>query len=282
MRLFLIQWRAEMWKLLARKRTYLGFGAFLVLEIVIFILLSQDFGKAWLRTMIQRNGESFTQYFSGLTVGYIVLRLAIVLLGGIYLSLVAGDVLAKESEDGNLRLILARPISRLRLLAIKFLCCLVYTVVLIQFIAWSALLLGMVLRGWGGGLCAFAPEQEFLAFYDFGEGLQRYAMASVTLSLSMMAATFLAFFFSCWRIKPAAATITALSYLFVDMILREAHLVEAKRYLLLTHYMSSWSMVFFEQVPWFVLLKNYSILSAVGLTLFTLGALVFDSRDIKS
>src|ERR1700712_289903 len=109
MRLLLTQWRAEMWKLMARKRTYLGFGAFFVLEIVIYFLLSQDFGNRWLRTMIQRGGESFSQYFSGLTVGYVVLRLAIVLLGGIYLTLVAGDVLAKESEDGNLRLILARP-----------------------------------------------------------------------------------------------------------------------------------------------------------------------------
>lgn len=282
MRLFFTQWRAELWKLFARKRTYLGFGAFVLLEFVIYFLLSQDFGNRWLRTIIQRSGESFTQYFSGLTVGYIVLRLAIVLLGGIYLSLVAGDVLAKEAEDGNLRLILARPISRLRLLTVKFASCLFYTVVLIQFISWSALLLGIGLRGWGGGLCAFAPEQEFMAFYDPWEGLQRYALATITLSLSMMAATFLAFFFSCWRIKPAAATITALSYLFIDMILRESHMMESHKGWLLTQYMSTWSMVFFEQIPWVIIVRNYVTLCAVGLTLFVLGALVFESRDIKS
>src|SRR3954464_3357901 len=115
MRLSVIRWRAEMWKLLAPNSTYLGFGAFVLLEILIYFMLSRDFGQRWLRAMIQRGGESFGQYFSGLTVGYLVLRLAVFLLGGIYLTLVAGDVVAKESEDGNLRLILARPVSRLRL-----------------------------------------------------------------------------------------------------------------------------------------------------------------------
>ena len=77
--------------------------------MLIYFLLSRDFGKNWLRHMIQRGGESFESYFSGITIGYLILRLSTFLLGGIYLTLVAGDVVAKESEDGNLRLILAGP-----------------------------------------------------------------------------------------------------------------------------------------------------------------------------
>lgn len=282
MRLFLTQWRAEMWKLLARKRTYLGFGAFLLLEILIYILLSQDFGHRWLRNMIQRGGESFESYFSGITIGYFILRLSTFLLGGIYLTLVAGDVVAKESEDGNLRLILARPISRVRLLSAKYLSCVVYGFVLMQFIGWTALGLGVVLRGWGGGLFAFAPEQEFMAFYDAGEGLQRYALGTIGISLSMVGASSIAFFFSCWRIKPAAATITALSYLFMDMVLREGHFMDSYKHFLITNYMATWSMVFFEQIPWAAILRNYAMLGGVCLTLFVLGAAVFESRDLKS
>jgi ABC-2 type transport system permease protein len=282
MNLFLAQWRSEMWKLLARKRTYLGFGAFLLLEILIYILLSQDFGHRWLRNLIQRSGESFESYFSGITIGYIILRLSTFLLGGIYLTLVAGDVVAKESEDGNLRLILARPITRVRLLAVKYISCIVYGFVLMQFISWTALTLGVILRGWGGGLFAFAPEQEFMAFYDAGEGLQRYALGTIGISLSMMGASSVAFFFSCWRIKPAAATITALSYLFMDMVLREGHFMDSYKHLLMTNYIASWSLVFFEQIPWPLIIRNYTILSAICLTLFVLGATVFENRDLKS
>ena len=38
MSLFFLQLRGELWKLFARKRTYIGFGAFFVLEGVILIL----------------------------------------------------------------------------------------------------------------------------------------------------------------------------------------------------------------------------------------------------
>jgi len=282
MKLFLIQWRAEMRKMIARKRTYLGFGAFVLLEIVLYIVFHLDKVETWFRRMIQHQGEAFESYFSSLTLAYLVLRLSVFLLGAIYLTLIAGDVVAKESEDGNLRLILARPVSRLRLLAMKFLACMLYSFVLIQFITWSALGLGVLVRGWGGGLFAIAPEQQYLAFYDAGEGLQRYAMGSLLMACSMMCAASVAFFFSCWRIKPSAATITALSYLFMDMVLREGHFMDSYKHLLITHYMSSWSMVFFEQIPWVVILRNYAIQAGVALTLFVLGAAVFESRDLKS
>jgi ABC-2 type transport system permease protein len=282
MKLFFVQWRSELHKLLARKRTFLGFGAFVLLEIVMYILVTVE-GQGWFRRVIQNEGEVFEKYFSGLTLGYLVLRLSIFLLGAIYLSLVAGDVVAKESEDGNLRLILARPISRLRLLTLKYASCILYTVVLIQFIAWTALLLGIILRGWGGGLFAFAPEQQFIAFYDATEGLKRYAMSTVSVSLSMMIVTSIAFFLSCcWRIKPAAATIVAISYLFIDMILREGHFVENHRGLLITEHTAAWSMVFFEEIPWAVMFQHYAKLAGVSLTLFVLAAVVFESRDVKS
>src|SRR5438128_435337 len=134
-------------KMLARKRTFLGFGAFVLLEVVLYIVFHLDKVENWFRFMIQHQGEAFESYFSALTLGYFVLRLSVFLLGAIYLTLVAGDVVAKESEDGNLRLILARPVSRLRLLALKYLGCMVYAFVLIQFISWSALGLGVLVRG---------------------------------------------------------------------------------------------------------------------------------------
>lgn len=282
MKLFLWQWQAELRKMLARKRTFLGFGAFILLEIVLFIVFQLDGVERFFERMISRQGEAFDSYFSALTLAYLVLRMAVFLLGGIYLTLVAGDVVAKESEDGNLRLLLARPISRIRLLAVKFASVNVYGVVLIQFIAWTALLLGWLVRGWGGGFFAFAPEQEFMTFYDAGEGLLRYAMCTVTLSVSMSMACCLAFFFSCWRIKPSAATITALSYLFLDMILRESGFMDNYRHLLLTHYMNVWSMILFDQIPWAVIVRHYAILAGIGMSLFVAGAAIFSSRDLKS
>lgn len=283
MRLFFIQFGAELRKMLARKRTFLGFGSFLVLEIMIYWVLNRDGPSNGLRKLIARQGESFEQYFSALTLGYIVLVLSLMLCS-VFMTLVSGDVVAKESEDGNLRLVLARPVSRLRLLTLKFLSCMVFSFVLVQFIVWSVLLMGILQRGWGGGLFIFPPfaPSETLAFYDAADGLQRYAIASGTLSLSMMCVSAMGFFMSCFRIKPAAATITAFAYLFVDSILRESRLMENYNHYLVTYYISMWRNVFYEVVPWVSILRGYAVLAGVSLTLFVLGAAVFQSRDVKS
>ena len=281
MNLFFWQLQAEIRKMLARKRTYLGFGAFILLEVVIFAMLHLDKVENGFRKMIQHQGESFEKYFSALTLGFIVLML-ILLLSAVFMVLVAGDVVAKESEDGNLRLILSRPISRLRLLTIKYVACQIYTIVLMQFTVWSILLTGIILRGWGGGLIVFVPEEQMLVLFDANEGLVRYGYASLGLCASMMGATSIAFFLSCFRIKPAAATISALSYLFMDSVLRELHIMDSYKHFLITHYMTTWRMLFMETIPWVTVLRQYSTLAGVSLTLFVLGAMVFESRDVKS
>ena len=59
MKLFLTQWRAEMRKLIARKRTFLGFGAFVLLEVVIFAVLHLD--NEEVAGTIEVDAEGFVQ-----------------------------------------------------------------------------------------------------------------------------------------------------------------------------------------------------------------------------
>ena len=92
MSLFLLQLRGELWKLFARKRTYLGFGVFLTVETLILILWQLPGGQRWMRRMIEQSGGAFDTYFSGLTVAMIMLTMTVFLLGGLYLALVGGDV----------------------------------------------------------------------------------------------------------------------------------------------------------------------------------------------
>jgi ABC-2 type transport system permease protein len=281
MSLFLTQLRAEILKLFARKRTFIGFGAFLLLEIVILFLF-QTKGVNRFKSLIVQQGEAFEKYYSALTIAHIVLGAAVFLLGGIYLALVAGDIVAKESEDGHMRLLLARPVSRFRLLLVKYLTCALYTVALVQFITWSAFLMGLFIKGWGGGYFAYSPEAGIAAFYDWGEGLRKYTIASLCLSVAMITVSSVAFFLSCLPIKPAAATITALSYVLIDMILRNMGFMEDYRHLLLTHHMASWAKTLAVDPQWAVILRSFTALVGVNTSLFLAGVVVFDSRDLKS
>ena len=124
-----------------------------------------------------------------------VLVWSVFLLGSLYLALVSGDLVAKEAEDGTLRMLLCRPVSRARLLLLKAIACLVYTVVLVLFIGITALLAGFAYGG-TGGLFVFIPVERMFALYDFNSGLIRYAWAIPLLALSLSTISFLGLFFS--------------------------------------------------------------------------------------
>jgi ABC-2 type transport system permease protein len=279
--LFFQQWRAEWLKLLGRKRTYIGFVAFLLLELAVLAMVHLK-GSNHFRTLILRQGQAFEEYYSALTVAMILLMGSVFLLGGIYVALVAGDIVAKENEDGHLRMLLARPVSRVRLLLVKYLTCLGYTVLLVQFIAWTALLMGVALLGWGGGFFGLIPELGLTVLCDWDEGMRRYLMMSLSTSFTLMTVTSVAFMLSCLPIKPAAATIGALSYMLIDFILRNMGFMEDYKHLLFTHHMQAAGWVLADEPRWAVVWRSFSVLGAMNLTFFLLGVGVFDARDLKS
>jgi ABC-2 type transport system permease protein len=280
--LFFRQWQGELLKLFARRRTYIGFGAFLALEVAILIIFRLKGVERVFERMISRQGMAFEQYYSALTLAFMIMGISVVLLGAIYLALVAGDIVAKEGEDGHYRLLLVRPISRARMLLIKYLTCIGYTFALVQFITWSSFVLGLTLKGWGGGFFVMAPEIGLLSFYEWGFGLQRFAIASVFLSLSMMTISSIAFLLSCFPIKPAAATIGALSYFIIDRILKETGFMDNYDHLLLTKHIVSWTRLLVEEIPWPIIIRDYTALGAVCLSCLIVGIAIFESRDLKS
>jgi ABC-2 type transport system permease protein len=280
--LFLHQWKSELLKLFARRRTYIGFVAFLALELVIWLLFEFLNGAKRLAGLISRQGQAFEKYDSALTIAFIIIGLSVLLLGAIYLALVAGDIVAKENEDGHYRLLLVRPISRVRLLFIKYLSCTGYTFLLMQFIVWTSFLLGLILKGWGGGFFVGNIYPPMIEFYPWGEGLERFFVSTLLMSFSMTLISSIAFFFSCLPMKPAAATIGALSYFLIDWIMRESGFMGNYDQFLLTKHISSWALALKATIPWPVILRSFTVIAAVNASLFIFGAAVFESRDLKS
>src|SRR5581483_5290426 len=135
--LFRLQLGHELRKLFARKRTYIGFGAFVLVEALVLFLVNLPKPRSHFRRLIEQNGYGFDEYFSGLTLALLMVMWTTFLLGALYLALVAGDVVSKEVEEGTLRMILCRPVSRARIVALKYLACIVYTFVLVLFIGLS-------------------------------------------------------------------------------------------------------------------------------------------------
>ncbi len=281
MSLFFRQLRGELWKLFARKRTYIGFGAFLALEIVILIIFQlPKVQRSW-RHIIERAGFGFEQYFSGITLAFQIVLWTSFLLGGLYVALVAGDVVSKEVEDGTMRMTLCRPVSRVRVLALKYLACLLYTFALVFFIGLSALAIGTVRQGIGG-FFAFQPMDNLFALFEFGPGLARYLGSLVLLGLSLLSVTSLGFALSCFEMKPAAATICTLSYFFADNIFRRIPYFESIKVWFITSHTEAWYGVFRSPIPVAAMVEDYAYLVAVNATVVLIAAAHFQQRDFKS
>jgi ABC-2 type transport system permease protein len=279
MSLFILQLRGELEKLLARKRTYLGFGVFILVELLLLFLLNLPRVQRPLLRVMEEAG--YPAGLSGLTLAFLVLLWSVFLLGSLYLALVAGDVVSKEVEEGTLRMLLCRPISRERLLTLKALTLIFYTLALCWFIALTALGAGLI-QGGAGPLFVFAPTEKVTAFYEFLPGLGRYFFAAGLLSLCLLTIPALGFFLSCLEMKPAAATITTLSYFFLDSILKNIPFFESIRGWFITSHMSIWVQGLQPVIPWARILESLTLLAAVNLSLYLLARAVFARRDFKS
>ena len=145
--LFPTQLRGELKKLFARRRTWIGYGVFLAMEAILLFVFKLDRSQQHMRRLIERNGFAFDDYYSSLTVTYWVMGFSMFLLGSIFFALVSGDIVAKEAEDGNLRLVLARPVSRLRILLLKYAAVAIYTFSFVIFVGVSGYLMSVAALG---------------------------------------------------------------------------------------------------------------------------------------
>lgn len=273
--------RNELWKLFGKKRTYIGFGAFLVVQNGILLLVRFTHVRTDMARLLEGNGYLAQEYISALTVAVLMLIPQIVLLMPLYAALVGGDLVAKEAEDGTLRMILSRPISRFRLLFAKWLSGVIFSVLLVGVLGATAVCFARIWFPWGG-MFVTLPGTGVFSLLSAGEGVRLYMASHLFLAINASAVTGLAFMFGCFNMKPAAATILALSFMFVNLVLESIPFFERFQEFLITHHFRSWLLVYAEPADWPRIIGSLCVLLGFNLTVFLIGAAAFQARDIKS
>jgi ABC-2 type transport system permease protein len=278
--MFYRQLKNELWKLFGKKRTYIGFGAFLLAQTAMLLAFKYTRWQGDFERLLNGNGYLASEFISALTVSVVMLIPQIMLLMPLYTTLVGGDLVAKEAEDGTLRMILARPISRLRLLFVKWSAGIFFAVVLVLALGLTALGFARVLFPWKG-MFVFAPGQAF-SVLSVSDGLERFVFSHLFLAVNASVMVSVAFMFSCFNMKPAAATILALSFLFLSVVMESIPFFDRYENWFITHHFKCWLMVFRNPIPWAQIVQSEIILFAVSATAFVIGSMAFQVRDIKS
>ena len=278
--MFFLQLRNEIWKLFGKKRTYIGFGMFLIAQNIIIVVHRLPRVRHQISQLLEHNGFMVERYISVLTISTLMVSLMALTLMPLYTALVGGDLVAKEAEDGTLRMILSRPISRLRLLFVKWSAGIIFAVALVLALGLTAMGFASLLFPWKG-MFVFAPGQAF-SVLTAHEGLMRFIFSLLFMAVNASVMVSVAFMFSCFNMKPAAATILALSFLFVSMVMENIPFFDRYENWFVTHHFKCWLLIFLDPAPWTQICQSEIILFAMSATAFIIGAMAFSVRDIKS
>ena len=280
--MFLAQLKNELRKLFGKKRTYIGFGAFVLAQTLMLLMFKYTRWQSQFERLLAGNGYLASEYISALTVALVMLVPQILLLLPLYVTLIGGDLVAKEAEDGTLRMILARPISRVRLLQVKWVAGMIFSAVLVLALGAIALGFARILFPWKGMFVFGEQPSPIFGLFPPGEGLERYIFSHLFMVVNAIAMLSVAGMFSCFNMKPAAATILALSFLFMSMVMEHIPFFESYQNWFITHHFAAWVLVFQTPVPWAQIIQSEIVLLATSATAFVIGALAFQMRDIKS
>ncbi len=270
----------ELYKIFRKWRTYIGFIAIGILVPIIHIAMVYE-GKDTIDFMTRNIQQSFVfvgNLLNTYLISYIVLNSLTVHIPFL-ITLVAGDLLAGEATSGTYRLMLTRPVKREIFVTAKFIAGLIYTNLLILWLAIISLVVGYFIFGVGELLII---RGDMVIIFEQKDVLWRFLGAYGYATLGMTVVASLAFFFSSLvenAIGPIVSTM-AVIIVFVIISAINVELLQSIRPYLFTSYISSWQLFFDNPVDMPELLKSIGILILHIAMFFGATIIIFKRKDI--
>jgi len=271
----------ELYKIFKKWRTYIGFITVAVLVILIQVSMLIQ-GQQYLDFLTRNLQSTFVfvgNFLNGYLISYIVLTSLTVHIPFL-ITLVAGDILAGEATAGTYRMLITRPISRVKLLTAKFIAAIIYTNLLILFLAVVSLGLGIILFGTGELLII----RDTIIIFARDDIFWRFIVAYGFAALAMTTVTSLAFLFSSLVENAIGPIVSTMAVIIVFLIIGslEVEFFENLQPYLFTTYISAWRDIFDDPVDYDLLGKSLFVLLGHTITFFGITLALFRKKDITS
>jgi ABC-2 type transport system permease protein len=272
--------RIELYKIFKKWRTYIGFIAIAVLVPVIQLAMLAEGERAldFMTPYLQQSFVFVGNLLNGYLISYIILN-SLVIHIPFLIALVAGDLLAGEATAGTYRLLITRPVSRFKILSSKFLSGIIYTNLLVLWLAVISLGLGIIIFGVGELIVIKSSGIIIFPQYDI---LWRFLLGYSFASLSMMVVASLAFLLSSLvenAIGPIVSTM-AIIIVFIIISAIDIDIFQKIKPFLFTTYMSSWRLFFDDPIDLSKILESTLILVGHILAFFGVTVYIFHKKDI--
>ncbi len=280
------QTRFELFKMSRRLRSYTGFGAFLVINILMMVgakygglgqELAGDLGGQGLQIVGSPVNAGF---MSWIVVGSPMANLILIMFMPIFVCLIFGEILAGEKSEGTLRTALARPISRSSFFAAKFVSSMIHSLSLVFFLGISAYVIGLIFFGRGGLLTIGNFEKPMVAWFAETEGLTRLVLAYGLTFVAVSTLGTIALFISTWLNNSLAAVGGAIMLMFTMLVAGQIpKFAPAKDYLFTTHLFVGQN-AFMDPIPWNQIGGSLVCLGAYIIVLFAVSLFIVRRKDV--
>jgi len=274
--------RIELYKIFKKWRTYIGFIAIGVLVPIIQVAMlyegenSINFVTRDIRESFVFVGNLLNSYF----ISYIILN-ALAVHIPFLITLVAADLLAGEASAGTYRLLVPRPVSRMKIVTSKFFAGAIYTNFLILWLAVISLGLGVIIFGVGE---LIVLKSSTIVIFEKSDVFWRFLLAYGYASLGMTVVCSLALLFSSLVENAIGPIISTMAVIIVFIIVSAINidLFQAIKPYLFTSYILNWREFFNDPVDTFEIIKSALILVGHIVLFFSLTAFIFRKKDILS
>jgi ABC-2 type transport system permease protein len=292
--------KIELFKISKRPRTYISFAAILAIVMIFQFTFKAD-GENYMNLMLQGINDSFQldkqNAMNGYFMCYIILNTLLVQIP-ILVALIAGDAISGEANMGTLRLVLTKPISRQELLLAKFYASIIYTIILLLWMAILSLGLSLIIFG-SGDMLIFRVSGEVSQIMQITSDdiLWRYIAAFAYAALALTVIVSVAILLSLFAENSIGPIITTICIVLVFTIVSNMNVPLIDKHIkpyLFTSYLVGWKGFFYiattaEGIPIRGSIENMnsivkSIIILVGHIggLFMLSTYLFNKKDILS
>ncbi len=192
------------------------------------------------------------------------------------ISMLAGDAVAGEANLGTLRYLLTVPVSRTRLLAVKFASLCIGALWGVATVAVAGAIIGIALFG-TGPLTTLSGSQ-----LDFGAAVGRVLLVVLYLSACIAALGAVGLFISTLTEQPIAATIALMIFTILSWILDAVPQLEWLHPWLIVHEWLSFSDLLRDPPFWDNVLRGLGVDAAYAAGFWLLAWARFSGKDVTS
>jgi len=290
----------ELFKISRRPRTYIAFAAIAAIVFIFQFAFKAD-GQSYMNLMLQSVKDTFeferVRAINGYFMCYIILNTLLIQVP-ILVALIAADSISGEANMGTLRLLITKPISRTELILVKFAAATIFTLLLLVWMAITALLFSLLIFGADDMLIFRSKGDESqILLITKDDIMWRYlaAFAYATVALTVIAAlSLLLSIFAENSIGPIIATVCIVIVCTIISNINVPIIDKNVKPFLFTSYLVGWKGFFYiattdEGVPvkgsienWPAIRNSLYILLLHIVLLVAASVIIFKKKDILS